>query len=143
MQRGRERDQQAGPSKPGLAGATGGPSASARKLRCQGGTLHGPDLKADVILRWIKGGVMRSGPVRKNGPARIQHRGGAPRASGHVTGRNAHLRTVSTRQGAPLRRSAPSPLWEKGKRNQRCAPASRLRGGGALAFYPSPLGDGA
>ena len=81
-------------------------------------------------------------PVRKNGPVQTKHRGGAP------VGEAAPVWAAgSPSQVSPLKARHPalrslSPVGESEEKTRRCAPASVERGGGALAFYPSPLWGG-
>ncbi len=88
--------------------------------------LHGPDGRADVILRLDQGRVKRSRLVRKNGPARIQHRGGAP-VGVRPTSLGAHASPGVLFKCDADRRSTPSPVGEKGKRDEDLPEVPKLR----------------
>src|SRR6266508_6142382 len=114
-----------GPHKPGADRRTGGPvgfpkeAATAVKA-----WLHGPDGRAGLKIRLDQGVTLHtsSGPEEWPGDE-IKHRGGAP-VGVRPTSLGAHASPGVLFKCDADRRSTPSPVWEKGKRDQRCAPAS-------------------
>src|SRR6266540_3028313 len=122
-----------GPHKPGADRRTGGPvgfrkeAASAVKA-----WLHGPGGRAGLKIRLDQGVALHtsSGPEEWPGDE-IKHRGGAP-VGVRPTLLGAHASPGVLFKCDADRRSTPSPVWEKGKRDGRCAPASFGRGGGAM-----------
>src|SRR6266508_4114623 len=90
------------------------------EARCTDRTEGGRNTPLD------KGRVRRSGPVRKNGPTRIQHRGGAP-VGVRPTSLGAHASPGVLFKCDADRRSTPSPVWEKGKRDEDLPEVPKLR----------------
>src|SRR6266508_5307521 len=123
-----------GPHKPGADRRTGGPvgfrkeAASAVKA-----WLHGPGGRAGLKIRLDQGVALHtsSGPEEWPGDE-IKHRGGAP-VGVRPTLLGAHASPGVLFKCDADRRSTPSPVWEKGKRDGRCTPASFGRAGGAMS----------
>ena len=120
---------------PGLTGAAGGPSASARKLRCQGGTLHGPDGRADIILRLDQGPRETPQSGREERPdANTTPRWSAGRRAPSVTGR-ARLARRACYNGSPVGAPLPLPYGRRGKK-RRTRLTSENSGVRSVGFLP-------
>src|SRR6266508_2383368 len=122
-----------GPHKPGADRRTGGPVGFRKEAaNAVKAWLHGPGGRAGLKIRLDQGVALHtsSGPEEWPGDE-IKHRGGAP-VGVRPTLLGAHASPGVLFKCDADRRSTPSPVWEKGKRDGRCAPASFGRGGGAM-----------
>src|SRR6267378_7480444 len=113
-------------------GGPRGPLPGRREAR-----LYGPDGRASVIPRPDQGA---RAPVRFGRTARYWQNTAVERrlASGPIAraaGSSSHGEHV---EGAPLGAPLPLSVRETEERTRRCAPASRQRGGGALACFLLP-----
>src|SRR6266508_948354 len=128
-----------GPHKPGADRRTGGPVGFRKEAaNAVKAWLHGPGGRAGLKIRLDQGVALHtsSGPEEWPGDE-IKHRGGAP-VGVRPTLLGAHASPGVLFKCGADRRSAPSPVWEKGKRDGRCAPASLRRAGGAMSAVASP-----
>ncbi len=129
-----------GPHKPGADRRTGGPvgfrkeAATAVKA-----WLHGPGGRAGLKIRLDQGVALHtsSGPEEWPGDE-IKHRGGAP-VGVRPTSLGAHASPGVLFKCGADRRSTPSPVWEKGKRDEDLPEVPKLGSAERWLFSFSPL----